>query len=80
MRRLIDNYCLILNNLEKNYCQAGKPGDGFALTHSDKVEISTLRRKPPRPRPWALAQDFAPRAYWKVSRDRPWGSTESLQE
>ena len=30
--------------------------------------------------PGALAQNLAPRAYRKVLRDRPWGSTESLQE
>ena len=36
----------------------------------------TLRLKP-RPRPGALAQDFAPRAYWKMPWAGPWGSTES---
>src|SRR3970040_1543534 len=36
--------------------------------------LSTLRLDP---RPWrgALAQDSAPRAYWKVPRACPWGST-----
>ena len=39
--------------------------------------VTTLLREP-RPWPGALAQDSAPRAYWKVPRAYPWGSTLSL--
>jgi len=47
VRSLGDSCCLILNDLEKNYCQAGKPGDSPAPTHGDKVGISTVRREAP---------------------------------
>ena len=38
------------------------------------ISCSTLRLEP-RPWPGALAQDSAPRAWWKAPRACPWGST-----
>ena len=43
-----------------------------------KPHRETLRFEP-RPWPAALAQDSAPRAYWKVPRSRPWGSTWGIR-
>jgi len=47
---------------------------GFLMVYA--LSRSTLRLEP-RPWPGALAQDSAPRAYWKVPRACPWGSTSS---